>query len=187
VPDSYLLDACVLYPVITRDLLLTLAADGAFHPIWTDEIIDEMRRNILADRPDIAVAKLERNMVAAMNRAFPKACSTGFEPLIADMDNDVKDRHVSAAAAYAGATGIVTYNLRDFQSAEIQRRNIRVISPAALVEEFMSEFPDVVGQAILTMSQRRTRPAMTPNEVVVAIARQQDFDDLTDRLLDLIG
>ena len=30
--------ACVLYPALTRDLLLTLAADGAHEPIWTDKM-----------------------------------------------------------------------------------------------------------------------------------------------------
>jgi hypothetical protein len=67
----------VLYPALTRDLLLTLAADGAFEPIWADEIIDEMRRNILANRPDIEASKLDANMIAAMNRALPNARLTG--------------------------------------------------------------------------------------------------------------
>ena len=71
----------MLYPAVTRDLLLTLAAEDAFAPIWTDEIIDEMRRNVLADRPDIVPANLDANTIAAMNRAFPTARLTGFEVL----------------------------------------------------------------------------------------------------------
>ena len=45
----YVLDACVLYPVVLRDLLLTLGALDALEPRWTESILDEMTRNVLAD------------------------------------------------------------------------------------------------------------------------------------------
>jgi predicted nucleic acid-binding protein len=181
------LDACVLYPVVTRDLLLTLAADDAFEPIWTDEIIDEMRRNIVADRTDIDVASLDTNMILAMDQAFPEARLTGHKPLIARMDNHPKDRHVAAAAVHAGAHGIVTYNLRDFRSNEITRQGIVIITPPTFVEELVLEAPDIVARAIQTMSRRRRRPPVTPDDVVVAIERQQGFGGLSLALHDLIN
>ena len=119
-----------------------------------------------------------------MNGALPAARLTGFEHLIAEMDNDPKDRHV--AAAHAEATGILTYNLRDFRGAEILKRCIRIITPAVFVEELISEAPDTIAQAILKMSRRRLRPPMTPDEIATSIARQQDFGGLRDRLLDLV-
>lgn len=42
----YLLDACVLYPVVLRDLLLTLSAFDAFEVRWTEAILDEMATNV---------------------------------------------------------------------------------------------------------------------------------------------
>jgi predicted nucleic acid-binding protein len=156
-PDRYVLDACVLYPALTQDLLLTLAADGAYEPIWTDEIIDEMRRNILANRPNIEASSLDTNMIATMDRALSKARLSGFQHLIADMDNDPKDRHVAAAAAHAEAKGMLTYNVRDFRGTEISMRTIRIVTPAVFVEELLTETPDVVSDAILAISQRRLR------------------------------
>lgn len=50
------LDANVLYPPSLRDLLLTLAALDAFEPRWSDEILEEVTRNVLADNPDISPA-----------------------------------------------------------------------------------------------------------------------------------
>ena len=55
----------MLYPVVVSDLLLTAAALDLFVPIWSDTIIDEMRRNILADRPDVEPESIDR-MIAAM-------------------------------------------------------------------------------------------------------------------------
>ena len=69
----YVLDACVLYSVVIRDLLLTLAALDAFEPRWTEAILDEMTRNMLADHPTINPTPFEAGSVGAMRRAFPVA------------------------------------------------------------------------------------------------------------------
>jgi hypothetical protein len=43
------LDACVLYPAFLRDVLLVLAEAGFFAPIWSAEILDEVKRNLIKD------------------------------------------------------------------------------------------------------------------------------------------
>ena len=53
-------DACVLYSAPLRDLLLHLAGIGLVCPRWTDQIHEEWTRNLLANRPDLARAQLER-------------------------------------------------------------------------------------------------------------------------------
>ena len=47
------LDAWVLYPPSLRDLLLTVAALDAFDVGWSERIFEELRRNVLADNPDV--------------------------------------------------------------------------------------------------------------------------------------
>jgi hypothetical protein len=49
-----------------------------------------------------------------MEKFFPEAMVTGYEPLVAVMQNDANDRHVVAAAVKAGAQVITTANLKDF-------------------------------------------------------------------------
>lgn len=44
-------DACVLYPAPLRDLLIRVAQAGLVRARWTDAILDEVFRNIAADRP----------------------------------------------------------------------------------------------------------------------------------------
>jgi hypothetical protein len=55
-----LYDACVLYPAPLRDLLMRLAVTDLFHARWTDAIHEEWMRNLLADRPDLSRARIER-------------------------------------------------------------------------------------------------------------------------------
>src|ERR1022692_4290909 len=66
-----------------------------------------------------------------MNGAFPDALVTGYEPLIGEMANDPKDRHVLAAAVRGGAEVLVTENLRDFPPAAVRSYGIQVVSQDA--------------------------------------------------------
>lgn len=126
------LDACVLYPVVVRDLLLTLATFDAFEPRWTDQIIGEMSRNVLADHPGIDPARFAECVVGAMRNAFPDAWVSGHELLIDGMDNHPDDRHVAAAAVHVGAVAVVTYNVRDFAGERLRASNVEVITPPDL-------------------------------------------------------
>lgn len=114
------LDSCVLYLASLRDLLLTLAALDAFDVAWTDEILEEVRRNVIDDHPGIAPDRFTSHTLGAMRAAFPGAVVTGYEHLIGTLDNDPKDRHVAAAAIAARASAIVTENVRDFQSSMLE-------------------------------------------------------------------
>ena len=182
----YVLDACVLYPVVLRDLLLTLATLDAFEPRWTDAIIDEMTRNVLADRPDIEPSKFEEGVIGAMRRAFPAGSVEGYEHLIGDMDNHPKDRHVAAAAVHVGAAAVVTYNVRDFDSELLRQRRIAIVTPPRLVGQLVDDEPSVVSLAVWSMAARKKRPPMSPAEAVAAIVRQQGFGALEDSLHDLV-
>lgn len=99
-PDALVavLDANVLYPQWLRDMMLTLAAMGYYDPVWSWQIIDEMRRNVLADHPDIDPRRFEEATIGALRRAFPDAWVEVPDALIAEMDNAPGDRHVLAAA-----------------------------------------------------------------------------------------
>lgn len=48
-----LLDACVLYPVVMADSLMSLAVTGLFAAKWTRRIEDEWVRALEANRPEL--------------------------------------------------------------------------------------------------------------------------------------
>lgn len=113
-PFKVVVDANVLFPFSLRDVLLRAAADDFFQLYWSEQILDEMERNLVATH--MATSEQAARLRAAMSSAFPEALVTGHEGLIDAMPNHPKDRHVVAAAVQAGARLIVTSNLKDFRT-----------------------------------------------------------------------
>ena len=61
------LDACTLFPMLARDVLLTLAAHEFFSPKWSARISDEWTRNLLARKknPPWAVDEIVKRLQAS--------------------------------------------------------------------------------------------------------------------------
>jgi hypothetical protein len=81
---------------------------------------------------------------------------TGYEPLIGEMANDPKDRHVLAAAVRGGAEVLVTENLRDFPSDAVHPYEIEVVSQDTFLLDQLDLRPADVIDAL-----RRQLPATT--------------------------
>jgi hypothetical protein len=79
---------------------------------FCERLVGTSRRECL-DFFILPAEKAER-LRTTMERVFPKAMVTGYEPLIAAMRNHTKDRDVVAAAVKAGAQAVITVNLKDF-------------------------------------------------------------------------
>ena len=96
------IDANVLVQAPLRDTLLRLAeGPQLYRTLWSAEIMAEVRRTlggIFGIAPN-RIAHFE----SKLHEHSPEAWIEGFEPLIPSMTNDVKDRHVLAAAAHAKA------------------------------------------------------------------------------------
>lgn len=112
-PLKVILDANVLFPFMLRDTLLRAAADGYFQLYWSEQILDEARRNLVGSAR-ITEEQAER-LFGKMTGAFPESRVVDHEPLIPAMKNEEKDRHVTAAAVKTEAQVIVTNNLKDFR------------------------------------------------------------------------
>lgn len=58
-----LLDANVMYPFRTRDVLFTFAQQGVFRARFTDQIIDEWTRSLIRNKPDLEESVMEQASV----------------------------------------------------------------------------------------------------------------------------
>ena len=164
------LDACVLYPPSLRDLLLTLAALDAFDIRWSEAILEELRRNVVADNPQVDAARFSDHTLAEMRKHFPEAMVTVSQEEIDRLDNHPKDRHVAAVAVAASADAIVTINVKDFYSRLLEGAAISVMTPGQLIEDVLDQAPELVNHAIRRMTYRWTNPPRSASEVVELLA-----------------
>lgn len=138
----------MLFPAPQRDLLVRLAVSGVVRARWTDRILDECFRSILARRPELTMEKLARTR-ALMNRAVRDCRVTGYEGLADHLElPDPDDRHVVAAALRSGAQAIVTANLKDFPSRVLGPLDIEALHPDRFVLDILDLAPGVVVKAV---------------------------------------
>lgn len=141
------LDACVLIPSVLADTLLRCAEDEHYRPLWSAQILEEVRRNL----PSSVDAAAAGRRIAAMRRYFPDAEVDGYQALVDRMTNDPKDRHVLAAGVAAGADFIVTANLRDFPVAALEPHSIEAVHP----DDFLCDLLDASPRRILEILQQQ--------------------------------
>jgi hypothetical protein len=181
-----LYDACVLYPASLRDLLIRVALKGLVRARWTEEILDECFRNILANRPDLKESALARTR-ELMNRSIPDVLVSGHERLIAGLAlPDPDDRHVLAAAIRAGAQVIVTSNLGDFPAAQLGPYGVEVQHPDEFVMHLLDLAPGLVSACVAEQSSALRSPPLTVADVLDAL-RTSGLTQSVARLRELFG
>ena len=145
------LDACVLYPTVLREILILAADAGLYEPVWSDRILAEWRQ---------AAARLGQGEVAGAEIALLRAARPGAAApddgiAAAGIDwPDPADRHVAEAALASGAGLIVTANLRDFPPRATAALGLRAVHPDAFLTGLCNGAPDVVGAAVRTVHAR---------------------------------
>lgn len=181
-----ILDACVLYPVPMRDLLLSLAAAGLYKPKWSGLIQEEWSRNLLANRPDLTAAQLQRT-ATMMNMAFPDADVEGYEVFIPTLTlPDPDDRHVLAAALRSQADVIVTTNFKDFPPSYIRTFDIEVQHPDEFISNLIELNPVQALEAFRQQVARLKNPPIAATQVLDNL-RKSSLPTATTRLAALLS
>lgn len=166
---SVVLDACVLVPHPLFDTLLRLADAGLYRPLWSEEILTEVRRTLVSK---LALEdEKARRRVSRMRAAFPDAMVSGHEPLVSQMTNDPKDRHVLAAAVRAGASAIVTANIKDFPAEAVSPYEIEVVHPDSFLMDQLDLGPSLVIGSLREQAGTYRNPTWTPLKFYEALAR----------------
>ena len=137
------LDACVLYPTVMREMLFGAARAGFYEPVWGARILEEWA---LTGRKAGAGGEAQtRGEVALAQAAFPDA----LRRYPAESEKrfwlpDPGDLHVLALAVASSADLIVTANAKDFPRHILAEEGLSRADPDALLLGFYEANPEPI-------------------------------------------
>lgn len=151
-----LIDACVLYPTVMREMVVGAAAEGLFEAQWSARILEEWARAARKIGPEGET--LARGESSALQANYPEALVAVPQDVQALLWlPDADDIHVLAAAVSCGADAILTLNAKDFPRGILAREGLQRLDPDAFMTALHADAPDAVqavARRVLTEAQR---------------------------------
>jgi predicted nucleic acid-binding protein len=160
-------DTNVLYGATLCNLLLWLANGGAFRPLWSEGVLDELEKNLLSNGIDHEGV---HKRVGTMRDYFPDAIVDGYDDLIEGMTCDEKDRHVLAAAVRANAEVLVTFNLKDFPGSSLEPFEIEAVHPDEFLLDQLDLYPGLVTRTLKHLIELYDNPPLSMDELLQRLA-----------------
>ncbi len=151
-----MIDACVLYPTVMREVMLGCAKQGLFEARWSVRILEEWAR--AAGKLGPAQEVWARGEIAALSAVFPRATVTydlGLEQRY--WLPDPADIHVLTAAVVGSCDGILTMNAKDFPRNILGDETLLRWDPDGFALILFKEAPDQVrgvAEAVLDEANR---------------------------------
>ena len=140
-----LLDACVLYPTVMREMVLGVAEEGLFRPLWSARILEEWARAAAKLGP--AGEAQARGEIALLRGRWPGAevaLAPGLEARL--WLPDPADVHVLAAAIAGSADLILTLNAGDFPRNVLREEGLERADPDQFLRGLLAGHPEVVAR-----------------------------------------
>jgi predicted nucleic acid-binding protein len=141
----YVLDTCVLFPTVVRNILLKLALSGEFKPVWSKNIMEEWmwssKKNGLISTESARVEIIQTKL------RFPNAMwnledTSTEEYWLPDID----DIHVLALAIKSKSKGIITFNKKDFPNTIIGKYDLFSVTPDQFILEIFKENSNLISK-----------------------------------------
>ena len=141
-----LLDTCVLYPTVMREVLLGVAQAGLYQPLWSARILEEWARATIKLGPGAEAQA--RGEVALLRSQWPVAEVVWPPSLEARLWlPDPADTHVLAAAIAGHADLIVTLNAQDFPRQILEEEGLARLDPDQFLMALYADHPQAVAAA----------------------------------------
>ncbi|MHB1415096.1 MAG: PIN domain-containing protein [Chloroflexota bacterium] len=165
-----LLDANVLWSAAVRDTILRAVEADLFRPAWTEQILEELGRSLLRERPYLTSTQVAY-LIDMLTQGFPEALVYGYEDLVPVMSNHEGDRHVLAAALRAGASVIVTSNLAHFDETSRKPYDIDLQTPDDFLCHLWHLSPETMARILREQAAALQNPPLTVHQVLETLAR----------------
>ena len=169
-----ILDSCVLYPHMLRDLLLEASNAHLYRVHWSPEILEDTLRNVVEDRR--ITSDHANRLRSKMNAAFPWASVTPAAGIAEAVACHPDDRHVVAAAMAAKAELIVTDNIRDFPAQALNPLGIEAVTPDKFLCDLWDLQPEILLACLQIIVSRQKDPRRRTMNFVLDNLNQQAKD-----------
>jgi predicted nucleic acid-binding protein len=141
------LDACVLYPTVLREILLGAASAGLYEPLISERILREWTRATAKLGPVAqAIAEGEAALVRAGFARGVVREQPGIEARL--LLPDANDVHVLAVAIACHADAIITFNAQDFPGHVLAAEGIARRDPDGFLWELQSRHPAEMARTV---------------------------------------
>ena len=140
-------DTCVLYPTVLRKILLGVAKEGLYKPVWSTQILDEwihVTRKKIPSGENTILAQ-----IALLKFQWPNS-------LVKDYDFDIRslwlpdenDVHVLASAISSDAEAILTLNRKDFPKKILKDYGIVRYSPDEMLMNLWIDNSEIISRVV---------------------------------------
>lgn len=158
-----MIDACVLYPTVMREVLLGCAKQGLFEARWSVRILEEWAR--AAGKLGPAQEIWARGEIAGLAATFPNAI-VNYDTAVAQRYwlPDPADIHVLTAAVVGSCDGILTMNAKDFPKNILGDEMLLRWDPDGFALILLGQSPDQVSnvaQMVLAEANRLSEKPWT--------------------------
>jgi predicted nucleic acid-binding protein len=164
------LDACVIFPTVLREILLGVAARGLYEPLWSDRILREWALALRKFGPGAEAEALAGR--AVMLDRFPRALVAEQPAIEARLVlPDENDRHVLAVAIAGHADAIITFNAADFPRHILAEEGIARRDPDGFLWELWSHHPEKVAAVVADVHATAERLSGGPLDLRALLKR----------------
>ncbi|MEL6641214.1 MAG: PIN domain-containing protein [Pseudomonadota bacterium] len=179
-----LVDTCVLYPTVMRQVVLGCADAGLFEVRWSARILEEWARAARKIGPEGET--LARGEIAAVSARFPGAVVGYAENQLQQYWlPDPDDVHVLAAAVIGSCDAVMTVNVKDFPRDILGENGLQRLEPDwFLVQQLKTAAEVVVPVAETVLAEaRRLSEENWQMRALMKKARLPRFGKAVDKIL----
>lgn len=164
-------DANILYSRTLRDYFLYAADQGAIEVHWSQQILDEMSRNL---RLKLGLSETDSARLEHLMNDYIEYALVDVEPedlaAVDDVSMNADDRHVLAAALAADADILLTENVRHFPREWMSEHGIELLTAGELLVRLAEQVPDKMQAAhelTVTYSPKSATDVLATLEAIV--------------------
>ena len=164
------LDADVLVPILSCDLLLSAFDEDLYRPIVTATILDETERNLVDGSTHLDPVALRGRVAQVAAVLSHHTHDEGDVTAAAVATLNRKDRHVAATALARGADLVVSNDRRLRREINALSGPLRAVTGDEFAQRLLADQPDGIDAVIDALVAKRTRRPVTRSELIDQLA-----------------